>query len=100
MEEASDAYKQANADWEEEMERRDVVTNQLFGLRISTPARAGGTSPHYWCSSPASSARQTPVSQRSPMVPPAVDSSPSTLSTSSSVNSELAVAGPQVLFSF
>ena len=100
MEAASDAYKQADAEWEEEMERRDVVTNQLFGLRLSTPARARGTSPYYWCGSPANSARPTPVSQRSPMVLPAVDSSPSTTSTCSTANSELAVAGPQVLFSF
>ena len=88
---------QEDADWEAEMERRDVVTDQLFGLRISTPARAGGTSPHCWSGSPANQLQRTPVSEQSPSL--AVDSSPSIWSTSTA-NSELAVAGPQVLFSF
>jgi len=94
--EASDS-DQEDGDWEAEMERRDVVTDQLFGLQISTPARAGGTSPCCWSGSPANQLRRTPVPEQSP--PYAVDSSPSVWSTST-VNSELAVAGPQVLFSF
>ena len=95
VEVSSSADDQADADWEAAMEQKDVVTDQLFGLRISTPARARGTSPHRWTSSPASLFRQ-----QSPQVPTTVDSSPSTWSTTSSTNSELAVAGPQVLFSF
>ena len=95
VEVTSSADDQADADWEAAMEQKDVVADQLFGLRISTPARAGGTSPHRWTSSPASSFRQ-----QSPQVPTTVDSSPSTWSTTSSANSELAVVGPQVLFSF
>ena len=95
VEVTSSANDQADADWEAAMEQKDVITDQLFGLRISTPARAGGISPHRWTSSPASLSRQ-----QSPQVPTTVDSSPSAESTTSSTNSELAVAGPQVLFSF
>ena len=95
VEVTSSADDQADADWEAAMEQKDVVTDQLFGLRISTPARARGTSPHRWTSSPASSLRQ-----QSPQVSTTVDSSPSAESTTSSTNSGLVVAGPQVLFSF
>ena len=91
---------QADADWEADMEKKDAVTDQLFGLQISTPVRARGASPHCWSSSPANNLRQTPVVQRSPEMSTTVESSPSTWSTTSTANSELAVVGPQVLFSF
>ena len=42
VEVTSSADDQADADWEAAMEQKDVVTDQLFGLRISTPARARG----------------------------------------------------------
>ena len=95
VEVTSSADDQADADWEAAMEQKDIITDQMFGLRISTPARAGGTSPHRSTSTPTSLFRQ-----RSPQVSTTVESSPSAESTTSSTNSELAVAGPQVLFSF
>ena len=95
VEVSSSADDQADADWEAAMEQKDVITDQMFGLRISTPAGARGTSPHRCTSSSASLFRQ-----QSPQVPTTVDLSPSAESTTSSTNSELAVAGPQVLFSF
>ena len=58
VEVTSSANDQADADWEAAMEQKDVVTDQLFGLRISTPARARGTPPHRLTSSPASVFRQ------------------------------------------
>ena len=95
VEDPSTVNDEADASWEADMEQKDVVADQLFGLRISTPARTGGTSPYRWTGSPANWFRQ-----QSPQAPSTVDSSPSAWSTSSSANSELAVAGPQVLFSF